>query len=86
MEAKAPSPSGPAPSEGHSWWKPLDGYQRNVFVLASLAWLFDCLGQQVFVIARNPAVMDLMKAGGHPEKIGPATRRAFLCWDGPRGG
>src|SRR5579862_484938 len=69
MEAKVQFPPAPAPSVSRSWWKPLDGYQRNVFVLASLAWLFDCLGQQVFVIARNPAVMALMRPGTPPDKI-----------------
>jgi len=52
-----------------SWWKPLDRYQKEVFVLASLAWLFDCLGQQVFVIARNPALSSLMLPGTGPDKI-----------------
>jgi MFS family permease len=41
----------------------LDRYQKQVFILATLAWLFDCLGQQVFVIARNPAILSLMPAG-----------------------
>src|ERR1700685_3836972 len=49
-----------------SWWKPLDGYQRQVFILATLAWMFDCLGQQVFVIARNPALSSLMPPGTSP--------------------
>jgi hypothetical protein len=54
MDSKA-QPADAASATG-SWWKPLDRYQKEVFVLASLAWLFDCLGQQVFVIARNPAL------------------------------
>jgi MFS family permease len=67
MDAKVQSP--PASSISRSWWKPLSGYQKNIFILASLAWLFDCLGQQVFVIARNPAVMALMKPGTPPERV-----------------
>jgi len=31
--------------------------------MASLAWLFDCLDQQLFIIARNPAIADLLKGG-----------------------
>jgi MFS family permease len=58
-----------AASASRSWWKPLDYYQKEVFVLASLAWLFDCLGQQVFVIARNPALSSLMPAGTAPDRI-----------------
>src|SRR5277367_4523477 len=67
MDAKAPSVAvAPASS---SWWKPLARYQKEVFILASLAWLFDCLGQQVFVIARNPAIKELMPAGTPPETL-----------------
>jgi MFS family permease len=63
------------------WWKLLDGTQRYVFVMASLAWLFDCLGQQVFVIARNPAVAALLPAGTPPEvlkKWGGYTMAIFV--------
>jgi MFS family permease len=56
-------------SASGSWWKTLDRYQKEVFVLASLAWLFDCLGQQVFVIGRNPALASLMPAGTAPDKL-----------------
>ena len=31
--------------------------------MASLAWLFDCLDQQLFIIARNPAIAALMAPG-----------------------
>lgn len=31
--------------------------------MASLAWMFDCLDQQLFIIARNPAIADLMPKG-----------------------
>jgi MFS family permease len=61
--------SAAAAPASRSWWKPLDRYQKEVFVLASLAWLFDCLGQQVFVIARNPALASLMPAGAGPEEL-----------------
>jgi len=63
------SPSAAAARAPGSWWQPLSRYQREVFVLASLAWLFDCLGQQVFVIARNPALASLMPAGTAPERL-----------------
>jgi len=56
------APSGP-------WWKTLNRYQKEVFILASLAWLFDCLGQQVFIIARNPALTSLMGPGVEPDRI-----------------
>jgi MFS family permease len=58
-----------APPVSRSWWKPLDRYQKEVFVLASLAWLFDCLGQQVFIIARKPALLSLMPIGTAPDTL-----------------
>jgi MFS family permease len=68
MDFKA-QPAAVAAADSGSWWKTLDRYQKEVFVLASLAWLFDCLGQQVFVIARNPALSSLMPAGTAPDKL-----------------
>ncbi|HUD81907.1 MAG TPA: MFS transporter [Candidatus Saccharimonadales bacterium] len=63
MRSNVQSPTVSVPVSSASWWTVLDGYQRQVFILATLAWLFDCLGQQVFVIARNPAVSSLMPPG-----------------------
>jgi MFS family permease len=75
-----PAASSPAPS----WWRPLDVKQKYVFVMASLAWLFDCMGQQVFVIARNPAMAELLPAGTPAGKLkewgGDATAIFVLGW------
>jgi len=43
------------------WWRELNRYHWFVFAMACLAWLFDCLDQQLFIIARNPAIADLLK-------------------------
>lgn len=48
------------------WWKTLTRYHWFVFAMACLAWMFDCLDQQLFIIARNPAIADLLK-GASPE-------------------
>jgi MFS family permease len=48
------------------WWRELNRYHWFVFTMACLAWLFDCLDQQLFIIARNPAISDLLK-GAAPE-------------------
>lgn len=45
------------------WWRLLSRYHWFVFTVASLAWLFDCLDQQLFIIARNPAILSLMPPG-----------------------
>jgi MFS family permease len=50
-----------APSQ--PWWKELNRHHWFVFAMASLAWLFDCLDQQLFIIARNPAIAALLPPG-----------------------
>ncbi len=55
-----PYPSHPSVPTGKSWWGKLGPYQRLVFVVATLAWLFDCLDQQLFNLARSPAMTSLL--------------------------
>lgn len=50
------SPSSSNAPDNLPWWKTLTRYHWFVFAVASLAWLFDCLDQQLFIIARNPAL------------------------------
>ena len=46
-----------SPSEGRvHWWRELTRYQWFVFIVASLGWLFDTMDQQLFNLARKPAV------------------------------
>ena len=42
------------------WYRELNRYQWFVFAVAALGWLFDCLDQQLFALARNPAMQDLL--------------------------
>ncbi len=66
------------------WWRQLDRYQWFVFVVASLAWLFDCLDQQLFLIARNDAITSLMPPGTGQTDIklygGYATSIFVIGW------
>src|SRR3954467_385376 len=63
------TPSSKVPSaveqipEDLPWWRLLNRYHWFVFAMASLAWLFDCLDQQIFIIARNPALSSLRPWG-----------------------
>ena len=41
------------------WWKLLNGYHWFVFSVAAAAWCFDCLDQQLFILARDNAVKAL---------------------------
>lgn len=49
-----------APEE-QAWWRCLTRYQWLVFVIASLGWSFDCMDQQIFNLARMPALHDLLR-------------------------
>jgi len=45
---------------GAPWWRELTRYQWFVFLVASLGWLFDTMDQQLFNLARKPAVTRLL--------------------------
>ena len=48
------------PVDTRPWWKQLTPYHWSVFLIASLAWMFDCLDQQLFILARNNAVQTVL--------------------------
>src|SRR5688572_23881949 len=58
------------------WWKQLNRYHWFVFSMAALAWLFDCLDQQIFILARNSAITALSPAGTDPALIKAAGTNA----------
>ncbi len=69
----------------NGWWGQLLPYQRLVFVVATLAWLFDCLDQQLFNLARKPAMdallgakQDLLLYGKFPIQAGALATSIFV--------
>lgn len=42
------------------WYRELNGYHWFVLAVCTLGWLFDCLDQQLFNLARLPAVAELL--------------------------
>ena len=42
------------------WYKTLTGYQWFVFIVCCLAWDMDCIDQQLFNLARRPAMVELV--------------------------
>lgn len=42
------------------WYRELNRYHWFVLIVAALGWLFDCLDQQIFILARQPAMQDLL--------------------------
>ena len=66
--------SSPAPER--PWWRTLEKYHWFVFLVASLAWMFDCLDQQLFILARNSAITALAPKGLDPALIKQAGANA----------
>jgi MFS family permease len=44
----------------YRWYRELNGYHWFVLIVAALGWLLDCFDQQLFVLARQPAMRDLL--------------------------
>ena len=72
-------------SPGHPWYRDLTRYHWFVFVVAALGWLFDTMDQQLFTLARTPAMRELLASspGVAPPKeavdfYGPITTSVFL--------
>lgn len=65
-------------SNPSGWWKKLDSYQKLVFIVATLAWLFDCLDQQLFNLARNPAMAALLEKGQDTKYYGGIATAIFV--------
>jgi len=61
------------------WWKQLTSYHWFVFIVASLAWLFDCLDQQLFILARNSAMKALLPPGWDPKEYGGYATSIFVA-------
>lgn len=59
MEILPPSSTSKSPGRG-GWWRELNRYHWFVFVVASLGWLFDTMDQQLFNLARKPAMNELL--------------------------
>src|SRR5215204_4213920 len=67
------------PDSSLPWWKHLDRYHWFVFAMASLAWMFDCLDQQIFLLARNTAMADLLPKGWDPKLYGGYATSIFMA-------
>lgn len=68
--------AGPAARTGWATLRDLNRYQWFVFAVAAVAWMADCMDQQLFNLARRSSVSDLV--GGDP--TAQATRDAVETW------
>jgi MFS family permease len=61
------------------WWRDLTGYHWFVFAMASLAWLFDCLDQQLFLLARQGAMKALLPPELDAKQFGGYATAIFVA-------
>jgi MFS family permease len=72
----------------YAWYRDLNGYQWFVLAVASMGWMFDTMAQQLFNIARVPAIRELMgvrpadqaMAGAVSEQAAYATMIFMIGW------
>jgi MFS family permease len=64
--------------------EPVTIYHWMVFLLAACGWLFDCMGQRIFVLSREPALRELLGAAASDEEVrrwgGWATLLLMVGW------
>src|SRR5438445_9810034 len=80
MHLEAPQPPLPI-AGGKPWYRELTRYHWFVLVIAALGWLFDTMDQQLFNLARKPAVTALLKttpSDPRVDEIGPYTTSIFI--------
>src|SRR3954453_23848155 len=56
----SPVASGPADADTGPWYSGLTRYHWFVLIVAALGWLFDTMDQQLFNLARVPAMRELL--------------------------
>ena len=68
----------------YSWYRDLSGYQWFVVAVAAVGWMFDTMAQQLFNLARVPALRDLMGGAAAPgavaQQAGIATMVFMIGW------
>lgn len=64
--------------QSQPWWRLLTREHWFVFTIASLAWFFDCLDQQLFNLARDGAMEQLMPTKAMAIEYAPYTTSVFL--------
>jgi MFS family permease len=72
-----------APTRAGHWWRELNAYHWRVLIVATLGWLFDSMDQRLFVLARTPALRELLPGASEAEitsRAGYATCVFILGW------
>lgn len=66
-------------TDSRPWWKDLNRNHWFVFAMATLAWLFDCLDQQLFLLGRAGAMKALLPAGADLKLYGGYATAIFVA-------
>jgi MFS family permease len=77
MAELSPSPSSLPHDPNYRWTRELTNYHWFVLIVAALGWLFDTMDQQLFNLARAPAMQELLA----PSPGQPAARED-VAWYG----
>ena len=84
MSPNGSSPGTPAAQARYVWYKDLNRYHWFVLSVAIMGWMFDTMAQQLFNLARKPAIRELL--GGRSsdatvsEQAGYATMVFMIGW------
>lgn len=74
----------PAVPAEKPWWREVTWYHWTVLLLAAGGWLFDCMGQRIFILAREPALRQLLGATASDGELklygGMATMILMIGW------
>jgi MFS family permease len=80
----APTPlSSPESVQREPWYRGVTWYHWVVVLIASCGWLFDCMDQRIFVLAREPAMLELLGESADAvvkNWIGWATMMMLFGW------
>jgi MFS family permease len=78
------APSVQEPSRQQSVFEGVTGYHWLIVIIASFGWLFDCMDQRIFTLAREPALREILGAGTADQVVkswgGWATAAMMIGW------
>ena len=63
MSQNLPTSGAAAGERKYAWYRELNGYHWFVLSVASMGWMFDTMAQQLFNLARKPAIRELLGGG-----------------------
>jgi MFS family permease len=80
MITSGDNPSTPTPADK----EPITLYHWMVVIIASAGWLFDCMDQRLFALARQPAIREIIGKGGTDawvtDMVSLATTVMLIGW------